>query len=109
MVNNEKDNKHKLIAIKHFDEAIKNIKPGLVDLEELAKKTVGFSGADLDGLVREAALLALKEGNLKPVPVKKKHFNEILKKMHPSIGEETEQAYDEFQESYSAYKPTYVG
>ena len=80
-----------------------------VDLEELAKKTVGFSGADLDGLVREAALLALKKGNLKPVPVKKKHFYEILKKMHPSIGEETEQAYDEFQESYSTFKPTYVG
>ncbi len=80
-----------------------------VDLEEIAGKTEGFSGADLEGLVRESALLILKENNLKPTPVEKKHFDAILKKMKPSISEETEEAYDEFKENYSNYKPSYVG
>jgi transitional endoplasmic reticulum ATPase len=80
-----------------------------VNLAEIARKTAGFSGADLEGLVRESALLALKENNLKPSPVRKEHFEAILSAMGPSISEETEQAYDEFRETYSTYKPTYVG
>jgi len=80
-----------------------------INLSEIARKTAGFSGADLEGLAREAALLALKENNLKPAPVRKKHFEAVLRKMNPSISDEAEQAYNEFQETYSTYKPTYVG
>src|SRR5699024_1506694 len=32
------------------------------DLESLAKRTVGFSGADLENVVNEAALLTAREG-----------------------------------------------
>lgn len=36
-----------------------------VDLESLAKRTVGFSGAELKNLINEAALLAARKGKLK--------------------------------------------
>ncbi|MAG21896.1 MAG: AAA family ATPase [Candidatus Diapherotrites archaeon] len=80
-----------------------------IDLDEIAKRTDGFSGADLEGLVREAALLTLKENNLKPSPILKKHFEAVMVKRKPSVSDESEEAYDEFQENYSTYKPTYVG
>lgn len=80
-----------------------------ISLEAIAKATDGFSGADLEGLVRESALLVLKENNLKPEQLKKKHIDEVLKKMKPSITEQTEEAYEEFNEAHSAFKPSYVG
>ena len=80
-----------------------------IDLEAIAAKTEGFSGADLEGLIRESALLSLKENKLKPTPVSKEHIAAVLKKMKPSVSEETEEAYDEFKENYSTYRPSYVG
>jgi transitional endoplasmic reticulum ATPase len=79
-----------------------------VDIKELAKKTKGFSGADLDGLIREAALLVLSENKLKPAPITKKHIDQILEKLVPTIDEETEKAYDKFKETALDYRPTYV-
>ncbi|MBI2529919.1 MAG: CDC48 family AAA ATPase [Candidatus Diapherotrites archaeon] len=80
-----------------------------VPLEELAEKTEGYSGADLEGLVREAALIALKESGMKVEKVDKKHFAQAMQKILPSISKETTEAYDEFRNSYSTYKPSYVG
>lgn len=40
-----------------------------VDLENIAKKTVGFSPADLENLLNEAALLSARE-NLKTIPMR---------------------------------------
>ena len=80
-----------------------------VSIEELAEKTEGYSGADLEGLVREAALIALKESNMKPDKIDKKHFLQAMQKILPSISKETTEAYDEFRTTYSTYKPSYVG
>ncbi|PUA33083.1 MAG: AAA family ATPase [Zestosphaera tikiterensis] len=55
-----------------------------VDLEELARATEGFSGADLAALVREAALNALRE-DINASKVKAKHFKEALAKVTPSL------------------------
>ena len=55
-----------------------------VELETIAKKTDGYSGADLEAVVREAALVALRlDMNVKEVT--KKNFDEALKKIKPSI------------------------
>ena len=69
-----------------------------VNLEELAKKTKGFSGADLEALCRESAMLALRENikNKKVDKIEKRHFEEVLKKMAPSIPEKMAKWYEEF-------------
>jgi transitional endoplasmic reticulum ATPase len=69
-----------------------------VNLEELAKKTKGFSGADLEALCRESAMLALRENieNKKVDKVEKRHFEEVLKKITPSIPEKLAKWYEEF-------------
>ncbi len=64
-----------------------------VDLEELAAKTEGFSGADLEALVREAALQALRE-SLEVSEVSMIHFEEALKKVRPSISEDMVRFYN---------------
>ena len=80
-----------------------------VSLKEISEKTKGFSGADLEGLVREAALLVLQNNNMKPDLIKMKDFDEVLKKMNPSIKEDSEKAYEEFKEKARDFKPSYVG
>jgi len=79
-----------------------------VDIKELATQTKGFSGADLEGLIREAALLVLQENNLKAAPISRAHFEKILSKIKPSIDETSEKAYDEFKENALDYRPNYV-
>ncbi len=80
-----------------------------VSIKILAQQTKGFSGADLEGLVREAALLVLSQNNMKPGAIGMKHFEEILKKMNPTIDEESEKAYGEFKEKALDFRPSYVG
>lgn len=79
-----------------------------VSAEELVKRTHGFSGADLEGLIREAALTALQESDLKASSIEAKHFETALAKLKPSISPETEEAYDEYIEKRSEYKPSYI-
>ncbi|MCE4621284.1 MAG: CDC48 family AAA ATPase [Desulfurococcales archaeon] len=55
-----------------------------VDLSEIADMTEGYSGADLAALVREAAMIALRE-NLSSTVVARRHFEEAMKKIRPSI------------------------
>ncbi|MFQ6105537.1 MAG: CDC48 family AAA ATPase, partial [Candidatus Hydrothermarchaeaceae archaeon] len=76
-----------------------------VDLRKLVKETDGFSGADIEGLCREAAMIAIREtlerkgkleNKLKEKTVTSKHFSEALKKIRPSITKETMQLYSDF-------------
>ncbi|MEM5807666.1 MAG: CDC48 family AAA ATPase [Candidatus Aenigmatarchaeota archaeon] len=68
-----------------------------VDLQELARKTEGFSGADIESLCREAAMEALREDK-KAKEVKMKHFESILSKMSPSITKDVMNYYEKFIE-----------
>jgi hypothetical protein len=79
-----------------------------VSLEELSQKTIGYSGADLEGLLREAALIALDESGLKGGEVKRKHIDAALQKVLPSISKDTEDAYEEFREKVGTFKPSYI-
>ncbi len=59
-----------------------------VKLEELAKETEGFTGADIEAVCREAAMNALREAKAKGKEVKevkKKHFEEAIKKVKESV------------------------
>ena len=51
-----------------------------VDLKELAKLTEGFSGADLENLAREAAMMAIRK---KAKKVKMAFFTEAIEKVKP--------------------------
>ncbi len=62
-----------------------------LDLEELAAKTANFSGADIEGLVRVAVMIAVTEGStptnieMKARPIEMKHFEEALKEVRPTL------------------------
>ncbi len=70
-----------------------------VKIQEVAKKTDGYTGADLEAVAREAAMLALRE-NMECSEVKKKHFDEALKKIKPSVTKQTIDVYKKIEESF---------
>ena len=70
-----------------------------VVLEDLAKKTTGFTGADIEAFVREAAMVALRE-NKETEQVKNKHFNEALKKIKPSVSKPILDVYKKIEDNF---------
>ena len=70
-----------------------------VDLNKLAERTDGFVGADIEFLVREAAMLALRE-SLSAKEVSKKHFEEAMKKVSASVSKEDEKKYEQMERNY---------
>jgi SpoVK/Ycf46/Vps4 family AAA+-type ATPase len=58
-----------------------------VDINRLVESTNSFAGADIEGLCREAGMMALRE-DLKATTVKHRHFETALKKVHGSLTEE---------------------
>lgn len=88
----------------------KNVPMGKdISLQELAVVTQGYSGADLEGLIREAALIAMHEAGFKPTEIVRKHFEEAMKKVTPTISKEITEAYDAFKTTVAqAFKPSYV-
>src|SRR5207245_2067429 len=59
-----------------------------VDLEELAVDLDSYSGADIEGLCREAAMIALREAK-HAKKVTTAHFQEAMKVVRPSIDADT--------------------
>ncbi|WFO75703.1 CDC48 family AAA ATPase [Desulfurococcaceae archaeon MEX13E-LK6-19] len=64
-----------------------------VDLEELAKRTEGYTGADIAAVCREAAMIALRE-EFKVRPVEMKHFLKALEVVPPSLTKEDIKRYE---------------
>ncbi len=63
-----------------------------VDLKKLAKKTEGYSGADIAAVCREAGMNALRE-NIKATKVSMKHFEKALKEIKPSLTKDVIEYY----------------
>ncbi len=70
-----------------------------IDLSEFAKETNGYTGADLEAVVREAAYFALRE-DMDSKQVRKKHFEEAMKKVKPSVNKSTIDLYKKIEETY---------
>jgi len=68
-------------------------------IKEIAKKAEGYTGADLEALAREAALLSLRE-NINADEVHKKHFEEALNKIKPSVTTNTIKVYKKVEEQF---------
>lgn len=63
-----------------------------VDLDDLASKTEGYTGADLENLTRRAGLLALREST-DAETVTREHFERALKETRASVTPEVEREY----------------
>ncbi|MEM1873204.1 MAG: CDC48 family AAA ATPase [Acidilobaceae archaeon] len=63
-----------------------------VDLDKLAELTEGYTGADIEALVREAAMIKLRE-SLEPGPVEMRHFLKAMEKVRPSLTREIVERY----------------
>ncbi len=83
-----------------------------VDIDELASKTEGYSGADIEAVCREAAMLAMREA-IKPdmsreevkeiakkIKITKKHLEEAIKKVKPSLTKEDLRRYEKIIEDF---------
>ena len=68
-------------------------------LKDLSKKTDGYTGADLEAVCREAAMLALRE-SLEAKFVTEEHFNEALKKIKPSVSKPLLEVYKKIEDTF---------
>ncbi|XP_050165923.1 ribosome biogenesis protein SPATA5L1 isoform X2 [Myiozetetes cayanensis] len=67
-----------------------------VSLQDVAALTDLFSGADIENLCKEAALLALQENGLEATAVKHEHFVKSLKTVKPSLNIQDLEFYEKF-------------
>ena len=87
-----------------------------VDFAHLVDITEGYVGADIESVVREAAMLALRK-DIKAVKVTKADFDDAVKKVRPSVTKEVENAYKELENQFRSAtgkrmreeKPSYYG
>lgn len=66
-------------------------------IDDIALKTNGYVGADLEAVVREAGLIALRE-NVKAKEIKEEHFTKALKVIKPSVTEDLQKFYSEVEQ-----------
>ena len=64
-----------------------------IDLKRMAKEAAGYSGADLEALVREAGLNAMRR-DTEVQTVTRHDFEKALKEIRPSVSEEMNQFYE---------------
>ncbi|MEK6846040.1 MAG: AAA family ATPase, partial [Nanoarchaeota archaeon] len=70
-------------------------------IQLLAEKTEGYVGADIEGVCREAAMIALRE-DLKAKEVNLGHFLKALDQVRPSVDKDTEDAYRQLEGYFSS-------
>jgi transitional endoplasmic reticulum ATPase len=73
--------------------------------ETLAGMTEGFVGSDLESLCREAGMLALRES---APAVTMRHFEEAIKKVHPTMNENLRDYYGKIQQHFKGGLPKQV-
>ena len=70
-----------------------------VDLKKLSEETEGYTGADIESLVREAAMLALRE-DINTKTVTNKHFDKAMEKVLPSVSKNDQERYKQVESKY---------
>ena len=70
-----------------------------IKLDNLAEKTEGYVGSDIESVCREAAMLSLRE-SIDSKDVRKKHFDEALAKVKLSVPKEAMDKYKTIEEEY---------
>ncbi|MCS7107420.1 MAG: CDC48 family AAA ATPase [Acidilobaceae archaeon] len=75
---------------------------GEVDLDRLAELTEGYTGADIEAVVREAVMLKLRE-RFEAEPLRMDHFVKALEKVRPSL---TKEVIARYERTYQELKRT---
>ncbi|MFT4250337.1 MAG: CDC48 family AAA ATPase [Candidatus Woesearchaeota archaeon] len=70
-----------------------------VDIKKLVEQTEGYVGADIESVVREAAIHAIRE-NPEVEKVGMQYFLQALEKVRPSVTKEIEDAYKDLQKNF---------
>jgi transitional endoplasmic reticulum ATPase len=83
------DARLRILQIKTKDMPLENVK-----LEDLAKKTQGYSGADIDAICREAAINALRR-DTEASNVTLSDFDKVMAEIVPSVTPDMERWYQE--------------
>ena len=91
----EKEGRLQILKIHTKDMPLDNS----VEIERIAEKTEGYTGADIESLVREAAMLALRE-NIDTKKVTKKHFDDAMEKVLPSVSKSDQHRYQQIESQY---------
>jgi len=87
-----------------------------VDIDELARRTDGYVGADIEAVAREASMAATREfinsvdpedigDSVSNVRVTMDHFEHALEEVGPSVTEETRERYDEIEQRFDRAEP----
>lgn len=72
-----------------------------VDISKLSKKMQGYVGADIEGVCREAAMIALRE-DIDAKEVKIEHFQKALDVVKASVDKEVEEMYQNLETYFSS-------
>ena len=72
-----------------------------VSLDELAERTTGFSGADIEAMCREAAMIALRS-DISAKEVKKVHFEKAMSEARGSLTDEVVKYYKKVKDEMSS-------
>jgi len=63
---------------------------GKFDIEEFASRLENYTGADIEAVCREAALISMRDGKK---TVSKKHFEKAIERVRPTVNEDMMQYY----------------
>jgi len=107
----EEEGRRKILAVHTRDKPLADD----VDLDELAARTEGYVGADIEALTREASMAASREfinsvsaeevgDSVGNVRVTMDHFEQALNEVSASVDAETREQYEEIEERFGPGK-----
>ena len=70
-----------------------------VELDQMASRAAGYSGADIEAVCREAGLVALRQ-NIEVKEVTPEHFRDAIERIKPSITPDMENWYQGFRKGF---------
>jgi transitional endoplasmic reticulum ATPase len=87
-----------------------------IDLDDLARRTEGYVGADIEAVCREAAMAATREfvnsvpreemaesvGNVR---ISEEHFDHALEEVGPSVTDDVRERYEEIEDQFDHEEP----
>ncbi len=86
-----------------------------VNLEQLARESKDYVGADIEAVCREAAMLAIREyitpdmspeearKNAGTIQIRMKHFQDALKKVRPTVSRDVAQRYEQLTQEFARH------
>lgn len=92
----EAEGRKQILEIHTKNMPVKNKKALII---KLAKETEGYTGADIESLAREAAMLALRE-DTEAKEVTEEHFKKAMDKVLPSVSKSDQTRYQNIEKKY---------